>query len=271
MIYDPDDDVLFAFGSDTSAQTHDNWVYCRTAENPTPGVLTAKQSTAGCGASDDWTQVNPVGGIQPPAVSFPGMVYDTVTKKVILFGGMSSGLTIPYSQIWVYDVPSRTWTQKALSTTAPPVYSGSNVAQPALAYNTATNKVLYHQTSNTGAPADWQYDPVPDTWTKLVSSGGGAAFDQYLGYDAGQNLLIGYNLNTNSGNLEMWQGHISTGASAGCDLNGDGSTNILDVQIGGNQILGVFSCTTADVNGDGVCTILDLQKIINAALGAACH
>src|ERR1019366_1844962 len=52
MSYDPDDDVLFAFGGDGGSLTQTNWVYCRTAENLTPGVLTAKQSAAGCAGAD---------------------------------------------------------------------------------------------------------------------------------------------------------------------------------------------------------------------------
>lgn len=271
MIYDPDDDVLFAFGSDSSSQTRDNWVYCRTGENPTPGTLTAQQSAAGCSTPDDWTQVNPVGGVQPPAVAFPGMVYDTVTKKVLLFGGMSSGLTIPYNETWAYDVPARRWTQKALGTTPPPPYNGSNVAQPALAYNSSTKKVLYHQTSNSGAPADWQYDPVADTWTKLVSSGGGAAYDQFMTYDAARNRLIGYNLDTISGEVEVWHGALSSAVlTSPCDLNADGATNILDVILGNNQI-GNASCGSADLDGNSSCTEADVQRIVDASFGLACR
>src|SRR6185369_16044640 len=59
LVYDPDDDVLFALGYDGGASTHDNWVYCPTNVNPTPGVLTAKQSAAGCASGDDWTEVAP--------------------------------------------------------------------------------------------------------------------------------------------------------------------------------------------------------------------
>src|SRR6185436_13844302 len=141
MVYDPDDDVLFMFGSDTGSQTHDNWVYCRTTENPAPGTLTAKQRAAGCAAPDDWTLVAVAGGVQPPGVTYPGMVYDTATKKIIQFGGMTGG-GISHNQTWAYDVPTRTWTRKALSTTPPPVYTGPIAPQPAMAYNPTTGKVL---------------------------------------------------------------------------------------------------------------------------------
>jgi len=54
-----------------------------------------------------------------------------------------------------------------------------------------------------------------------------------------------------------------------CDLNADGVTNALDIQLSVNQSLGVASCT-GDVNGDGLCNVLDVQRIANAALGGSC-
>src|SRR5581483_11205782 len=274
MVYDPDDDVLFAFGSDGSSLTHTNWVYCRTAENPVPGTLTSKQSAAGCASPDDWSLVSVAGGVQPPGVAFPGMVYDTVTKKVIQYGGMNGGLATAYNQTWAYDVPTKTWTRKALSTSAPPAYNGSYSAQPALAYNSKTNKVLFHQTSNTGAPADWQYDPVADTWT-LVSSAGGSTTDQVMTYDSANNVLIGYNLGA-SGNPEVWIGSFSSSGGGGgtggpCDLNDDGVVNQTDIQIAINQTLGVNVCGNADLVGSGACTVVDVQRVVNAALGGACR
>ena len=55
-----------------------------------------------------------------------------------------------------------------------------------------------------------------------------------------------------------------------CDLNSDGSVNVLDVQRCVNQALGVASCTNGDVNGDGSCNVLDVQKVVNGALGGTC-
>ncbi len=269
MVYDSDDDVLFAFGSDTASQQRDNWVYCRTAENPVPGTLTTKQSTAGCTAPDDWSQVNPAGGVQPLGVSFPGMVYDTLTKKVILYGGMGSSLVTSYNQTWAYDIPTHKWTQKALATTPPPVYNGSYIAQPALAYNSRTNKVFFHQTANTGGPADWQYDPVADVWTKVGN--GGSPNDQVMAYDSANNLLIAYNLNPSTGYTEMWKGSFGKSAPPTCDLNGDGTVNAADVQIAISQALGTLPCTTADLDQNGQCTIVDVQRMINASLGNSCR
>jgi len=274
MVYDPDDDVLFAFGYDSGANTHDNWVYCRTAENTPPGTPTAKQLAAGCSNPDDWNQVNPTGAVQPMGSYFPGMVYDTVNKEVILYGGgLPDGVTF-YNQTWVYRVPTQTWTQKALSTTPPPVYNGPYTGQPALAYNPVTHTVIYHQTSNAGAPADWQYDAAADTWTK-ISSGGGASVDQMLALDQSTGSLVGWSLDS-AGQADVYKGSFggtTSGASSPaspCDLNSDGVVNNADVQIVIAQALGTSPCTNGDLAQTGTCNIVDVQRVIIASLGGVC-
>ena len=54
-----------------------------------------------------------------------------------------------------------------------------------------------------------------------------------------------------------------------CDVNADGTTNIVDVQQCVNQSLGVAACT-ADINKDGICNVVDVQRVVNAALGGQC-
>ena len=54
-----------------------------------------------------------------------------------------------------------------------------------------------------------------------------------------------------------------------CDLNQDGSVNIVDVQWATNMALGLIGCT-ANLNGAGVCNIIVVQRVINAALGGTC-
>lgn len=55
-----------------------------------------------------------------------------------------------------------------------------------------------------------------------------------------------------------------------CDLNSDGRVDVVDVQLGLNQALGVSSCTNADLSQDGQCDIVDVQRLVNAALGQEC-
>lgn len=63
----------------------------------------------------------------------------------------------------------------------------------------------------------------------------------------------------------------ATTAISRCDLNADGMTNVVDVQLGILQTTNSKPCTTADLNGDASCTLADVQRIIAASLGAACQ
>ena len=55
--------------------------------------------------------------------------------------------------------------------------------------------------------------------------------------------------------------------SSATDLNGDGITNVADVQIAVNQAVGAAACGSGDVNKDGACNVSDVQLVINKALG----
>ncbi len=55
-----------------------------------------------------------------------------------------------------------------------------------------------------------------------------------------------------------------------CDLNGDGTVNVVDVQLAINQALGLAACTTADLQQNGQCNVIDVQRIIDMVLGGSC-
>ena len=60
----------------------------------------------------------------------------------------------------------------------------------------------------------------------------------------------------------------SVGAvGASTDLNGDGVTDVSDVQLAINQARGLSVCATGDVNKDGACNVADIQMIVVKALG----
>ena len=69
----------------------------------------------------------------------------------------------------------------------------------------------------------------------------------------------------------LWLTEVDYGKSAatgsGTDLNGDGITNVADVQIAVNQAVGAAACGSGDVNKDGACNVADVQLVINKALG----
>ena len=310
LIYDPDDDVLFLFGG-SAEDAH--FAYCPTIGTPNPGVLTARQSAAGCIAPDDWARITPFSGtvnvngtavtlvsgssfanvapgdymamgglvfqvasvtdpghlvltantsvatnelyyFMPPAVANPGLVYDGATRKVLLFGGNSQTGGAFYNQVWSYDVPARTWTHKALFTTTPPVNTSGGVEsnQPAMAYNNRTGKILYHQSSITGGgPADWQYDPVADTWTELKSIGVGPSRGTSLAYDSVNNVLVAW---SNSGGgagttPEIWQGQLWSDDTAASITATAGSGQSTGVNTGFATAL---QATVKDAVGNGV-------------------
>ncbi len=260
VAYDSDDDVIFMFGSDTSSQSHDNWVYCPTSGTATPGTLTSRQTAAGCQRPDDWSEVKPVGGVQPNGVMYNGLLYDTLTKNVIMTGGMNGGLNTCYNETWSYDVPSKTWAQKALSGVVPPNFtssicvSGSHVPHPSWAYNSVTHKILFHQNSdyNGAQPSDWQYDPAGDTWSEVTVGGAGPAQDTFMAYDVGANRFVTLGQST-SNMTEIWQNTptSSTGSS--------GAASMLVALSGNNQIGAVgqllasaFTVQVTDSNGNPV-------------------
>jgi hypothetical protein len=72
------------------------------------------------------------------------------------------------------------------------------------------------------------------------------------------------------GAYEYFLGSAPPPTTSACDLNADGSINVLDVQLAIDQTVGLASCTTAALVGNGTCTIVDIQRIADAALGGAC-
>ena len=63
---------------------------------------------------------------------------------------------------------------------------------------------------------------------------------------------------------------VTTGAPPsgnGCDVNGDGTTNAVDLQAVINAILSASSSASYDINRDGVVNVLDLQLLSNVILG----
>lgn len=262
MVYDPDTDVLFTYGYDGGPDTYDTFVYCPTDLNPTPGTLSPAQITAGCELADDWSEVKvTITGAGRPPSKYPGMVYDTRNKKVLLAGGDPV-------QTWAYDVPRRTWTNLNPSI-FPPTPSVDLHRQAAVTYNEQNGLMYYH---DSGTPSDWTYDFRTNTWTNLGNLGGPTGAET-IALDVAANALIGWSKNPDTGAAEIWIGQLSGTVPAGrtCDVNGDGVVNILDVQLTTLQSSGAAPCGTADLNRDGHCDQSDAQIVIQNILGGTCQ
>jgi len=59
----------------------------------------------------------------------------------------------------------------------------------------------------------------------------------------------------------------ATSNTTRCDMNGDGTTNTLDLQAVINEILSAGNSATYDINHDGAVNVLDLQLLGNVILG----
>ena len=84
------------------------------------------------------------------------------------------------------------------------------------------------------------------------------------GQDGGPNSPLTFNA------VACYGSPQSAPPTSTCDLNGDGVTNVSDVQLCVNQAIGVTACTSGDINKDGVCNVIDVQRDVNAALGGQC-
>jgi hypothetical protein len=279
MVYDPDDDILFTYGYDVGADTEDTFIYCPTDLNPAPGTLTPAQTSAGCISADNWNEVavRILGGGKtatcapspysclPPDSRYPGLVYDTRRKKIVLVGGYPELTPV---QTWMYDVPTRTWTQ-LLPQYSPPTPSEVLHRQAAVTYNASNGLIYFHDSTG---PSDWTYNLQSNTWTSLGNLGGPMGAET-IAYDPSVNALIAWSKNPVSGQPEIWIGQL-TGAAppAGpCDLNSDGVINVIDIQIVAAQSSGAVACGKGDLNRDGRCDNADLQIVVAAALAGVCR
>lgn len=68
--------------------------------------------------------------------------------------------------------------------------------------------------------------------------------------------------------VSLFLSSASMWAQSACDLNDNGTVDVVDVQLSVNMRLGVLPCT-ATIYG-GVCNDIVVQRLVNAALGGTC-
>lgn len=100
-------------------------------------------------------------------------------------------------------------------------------------------------------------------WAHFITSSTGTYTAQWSQNPAG----------TYASSTASFKAASTTGSGGGalnaCDLNGDGTVNVIDVQLAINMDLGVTPCT-ANIDGADVCNVVVVQRVINAALGGTC-
>jgi hypothetical protein len=118
----------------------------------------------------------------------------------------------------------------------------------------------------------WNCSVLPACTTSVVLNGGAS-------YPA---IAVTVNVASNAATQLTNQVSVSGGgsgtATAGdvtaispftCEVTGDGTTNVADVQFEINEALGITPAGN-DLTHDGLVNVADVQKVINAALGLGC-
>ena len=181
MTYDTFQDLIVLYGAlQNGTATSDTWVYAGTPNTWTK-VIT-KCVGANCVVNACGKGCNSLG--QRAGQS---MVYDTINRKVVLFGGykVGKGIDIPQNDTWIYDTPSGTWTES--KSARPPA-----VKYPAIAFDTKRGIIWLHTGLNNPTGDDWTYNVATDTWTQTAITGGPVPKSQNKGYAAQNTLTMDY-------------------------------------------------------------------------------
>jgi hypothetical protein len=147
MVYDPDNELIVLFGG------YIGWPDFRSDETWVYNTLT-----------NFWTKRNPT--VKPIARSDHYMAYDSLSNKVVLFGGYGNN-NQRLDDTWLYDVAANTWTRVNIPTDNPLPRKNH-----AMAYDAEDKRVVLFG----GDDGDYIYDDTwvyyyeDDTWTKMSPS-----------------------------------------------------------------------------------------------------
>ena len=144
MAYDSQSDMMVMFGGledfETLLRRNDTWTYTYD--------------------TNTWTNKNPV--LAPSIREAHGMVYDSESDRIILFGGNGAG-PLRFNDTWAYDIESNTWEEMS------PAIAPSQRYFPGMAYDEESDRViLFGGAIQGGMMSDtWAYDYNTDTWVEL--------------------------------------------------------------------------------------------------------
>ncbi len=151
MVYEPTTKRMILFGGDGYyGALGDTWAY-----DP---------------SMDTWSLLHP--SVSPPARGSQAMVFDPVTGRIIMFGGVDWDLH-NFSDTWAFDPATTTWTQ--IHTAHSPDARDSC----AMASVTTSGRIVLFggESWSEGPESDptalgdtWLFDPAGQDWTKLETS-----------------------------------------------------------------------------------------------------
>ena len=178
---------------------------------------------------------------------------------------------------WVFTRIGGVWTQQGDKLVGTGAVGNSSQGSSVSLSGDGGTAIVGGYGDNSSAGAAWLFIRNGNGWLqagrKLVGTGAIGA--------AQQGLAVALSADGSTALLGGWQDDSSTGAAwvfvnpnapmgvNACDINGNGSVNVADVQLVINEVLGV-SPAVHDLNHDGHVNVADVQIVINAALGLGC-
>ncbi len=244
MVSDGQDDMILFDGSNNGSPLNQVWVLSH---------------ADGQGGTSTWTELKP-SGTAPSGRANAYVVYDTVTNRLIIFGGCEGGCTPVANDVWVLSNANGTggtpaWTHLNPSGTPPAPRQGGVAA-----YDSANNRLIIFGGQDGGGSGGVYTDTwvltnangtgsVAPSWIALSPSGGPPPNGYFPGsfYDAANNRLVilgGSNTSSDSnaiwtlsnanglGGTAVWTNTVAQGAT-GAPGNFDG-TYIADFIDSGN-------------------------------------
>jgi hypothetical protein len=219
-------------------------------------------------STNQWTEIaTTTGGGNPALPKLPMRSYQNFSRyspaaHAIWFGG-----TTP---IYKYDASGN-------FTTLKPAPFNLGIQSSVISVDPVSGKYLILPEMGAGVTQFWQYDLSTDTWLQLPNTVPTALYSGPSPFGVGDGLIVApistygvlmyvkYNFGQSA--IYLYKHAPSTPPTTSpCDVNGDGVTNVADVQLEVNMALGINPCT----NASGTCTVVSVQRVVNAALGGQC-
>ena len=154
----------------------------------TSQVAAVTTTTSITTALNTWTKLNPAGDL-PSERSYHSMVYDSTSRRVILFGGGT--LNGGFNDTWAYDPTTSTWTDLHPAGDVPSARMGFRMV-----YDSSTGEViLFGGFDGVYTNDTWAYDSTANTWTDLRPTGdvpsGRSAHSMVYASSTGRVILFG--------------------------------------------------------------------------------
>jgi HYDIN/CFA65/VesB-like, Ig-like domain/Cep192 domain 4/Galactose oxidase, central domain len=200
IAYDPTNDVIVLFGGNWNSSTRNETLLYYPVTNTWQSICPSPTSNICNGTTPPvrWAQ----GDSRMPAIG---------NGNILLFGHDSGGGT-NYSDTWIFNTTSKTWTQ-VNSTLVPPA-----TLNPIMDYDPVINKVILIDDAQSPAHT-WFFDPTTNQWSDAGYTGGptistSPGYQSTGAYDANTNQFVVFN--GSSGNpTQIWALSLPTSLTGG--------------------------------------------------------